>query len=91
MPCDDPEGWDGGVVGKRLQREGDVCQLTADSHCCKQKPAQHCKAINLQLKIYIKSGMAAGKDHNCVLIWRSILFSPNSRDIIKPESRKGLG
>ena len=35
--------------------------------------------------------MAAGKDHNCVLIWRSIVFSPNSRDIIKPESRKGLG
>ena len=57
MLCDDPEGWDGVGGGRKVQEGGDVCTLGTDS--CRnqqdidvqQKPAGHCKAVILQLKI----------------------------------------
>ena len=33
MLCDDLKGWDGGG-GREAQERGDICILTADSHCC---------------------------------------------------------
>ena len=35
---------------EQLSSEGDICILTAESHCLRQKPTQHCKAIILQSK-----------------------------------------
>ena len=34
MLCDDLEEWDGAWVGRRFKKEGDICILTVDSHCC---------------------------------------------------------
>ena len=34
MLCDDLEEWDGGDGGREAQERGDICILTADSHCC---------------------------------------------------------
>ena len=35
VPCDDPDGWDGGLVGGRLNNEGIYVYMhMADSHCC---------------------------------------------------------
>ena len=34
MLCGDLEGWDGGGGGREAQEGGDICILTADSHCC---------------------------------------------------------
>ena len=31
---DNPEGWDGVGGEKEAQEGGDICILTADSHCC---------------------------------------------------------
>ena len=49
MLCDDIEGWDG--VGGRLKREGVCKHLQLTYNVVWQKLIQHCKAINLQLKI----------------------------------------
>ena len=35
VPCDDLDGWDGGLVGGRLKKEGIYVYMhMADSHCC---------------------------------------------------------
>ena len=34
MLCDDLEGWDGRWGEREAQEGGDICILTADSHCC---------------------------------------------------------
>ena len=52
MLCDDIEGWDG--VGGRLKREGVCKHLRLTYSVVWQKLIQHCKAINLQLKILKK-------------------------------------
>ena len=45
-------GWGGD--GKEAQEpQEDICILTTDSCCCKQKPTQHCKA-NLPIKNKLK-------------------------------------
>jgi len=31
---DNLEGWDGGDGRREVQDRGDICILTADSHCC---------------------------------------------------------
>ena len=49
--CDNLEGLDEVGSGKEVQEGGDPCIPTADYVDVCQKPAQHCKAIVLQLKI----------------------------------------
>ena len=34
VSSDNLEGWDGGDGRKEVQDGGDICILTADSHCC---------------------------------------------------------
>ena len=46
-------GWDGGVGG-RFKRDGVHANLWLIHAVVWQKPAQHCKAIILQLKINLK-------------------------------------
>ena len=55
MLYDDLEGWNWGVdVGGRFEKKGiEVC-LWLIHVIVQQKPIQHCKAINLQLKINFK-------------------------------------
>ena len=33
MPCDDLEGWDGGLGEREGHEGGAICLLVADSHC----------------------------------------------------------
>ena len=35
--CDDLECWDGGRGWREAYEGGDICILTADSHCCTAK------------------------------------------------------
>ena len=53
MPGDDLESWDPGVGG-RLKREEIYVYLQLIRIGVKQKPAQQCKAIILQLKRNLK-------------------------------------
>jgi len=45
-------GW--GRGGREAQAGGDICILTADTHCCMAETNTHYKAIVLQLKINLK-------------------------------------
>ena len=49
--CDNLEEWDAGRGGGRFNREGTYVYLRLIHVVIWQKPAQHCKAIILQLKI----------------------------------------
>ena len=49
MLCDNVEGWDGVGGGKEVQEEGTYIHLWLTHVDMWQKPAQHCKAIILQL------------------------------------------
>ena len=55
MLCDDLEGWMGGGVGGRLQREGICVCIQLIHFVVQQKLTQHCKAIILQFKKKKKS------------------------------------
>ena len=50
MFCDDLEEWDG-VGGGRLTRKGIYVYIRPIHGVTQQKPAQHCKASILQIKI----------------------------------------
>ena len=50
MFCDDLEEWDG-VGGGRLMRKGMYVYIRPIHGVTQQKPAQHCKASILQIKI----------------------------------------
>ena len=50
--CDNLEEWNTEEVGGKLKREGIYVYLWL-IHIVWQKPTKHCKAIILQLKIYI--------------------------------------
>ena len=54
MFCDDLEGWMVGGVGGRLQREGIYVYIELIHFVVQQKLTQHCKAIILEFKKYIK-------------------------------------
>ena len=41
-------GWE---VGRRFQREGDMCALMVDSCRCMAETNKYCKAIMLELKV----------------------------------------
>ena len=57
---DSLERWD----GREIQEGGNIMYiLRADSHCCWQKAAQHCKAIILQLKIFYKEEIVKEKQN----------------------------
>ena len=49
--CDNLEGWDVAGGGKELQEGGTDVYLRLIHVDVWQKPAQHCKAIILQLKV----------------------------------------
>ena len=56
MLCDNLEGWDAvGEMAGKFKREGTYVYLWLIHVDVLQKPAQHCKAIILQLKINFKS------------------------------------
>ena len=50
MLCDDLEGWGGGGMGGRVEREGIYVYILLIHVIVQQKLIQHCKAIILQLK-----------------------------------------
>jgi len=52
--CDDLEGWDRGEDGERLKTEEIHVYLQLVHIVVQQKLTQHCKAINLQLKMNLK-------------------------------------
>ena len=45
--CDNLEGWDGGLLGGKLKREGFYIYLQLIHMVVQQKLAHHCKAIIL--------------------------------------------
>ena len=51
MLCDSLEVWELVGVGRRFKRKGIYVYLWLIHIVVRQKPAQHCKAIILQLKI----------------------------------------
>jgi len=52
--CVNLEGWDGWEVGGRIRREGTYVYPWLIHVDVWQKPTQYCKAIILQLKIFLK-------------------------------------
>ena len=54
MLCDDLEGWDRGEDGERFKTEEIHVYLQLVHIVVQQKLTQHCKAINLQLKMNLK-------------------------------------
>ena len=55
MLFDNPEGWDGGLVGGKIKKVGTYLCLRLIHIVLWLKPTQHCKSIILQLKINLKN------------------------------------
>ena len=62
MLCDDPEGWNSGWVGGRLNREEIYVYLQLIHVAVHQKPTQHCKEIILQFFLKVVSA----KEEECI-------------------------
>ena len=55
MPCDDPDGWDGGLVGGRLNNEGIYVYMIADFRSCTSLVAQMVKNLPAMQETQVRS------------------------------------